>query len=50
LRTNSGFVTQRDHEAVKELRENLELYMLNDSHLFDQMHRVYRRRKRELNE
>ena len=43
-------MSDRDRSAVKELRENLELYMFNDPYLRDQLQRVYSRRKRELNE
>ena len=35
LRSNSGFISARDRSAVKELLENLELYMFNDSYLCD---------------
>lgn len=50
MRTNSGFITQRDHRAVKELKENLNLYILNDPYLCDRLNGVYTRRKKELNE
>ena len=35
LRTNSGFITDRDRKVVKELSENIELYALNEPYLFD---------------
>lgn len=50
LRSNSGFITARDHRVIKELNENLELYMTNEPYLTDRLHRVYMKRKKELNE
>jgi len=44
LRTNSGFISERDRKIVKELNENLKLYMLNDSFMCDQLSRVFNRR------
>ena len=50
LRTNSGFITKRDHAAIKEITENLELYILNEPYLAERLHRVYQKRKKEHNE
>jgi hypothetical protein len=47
LRTNSGFISPRDRRAVKELTENLKMYMFNDSYMCDQLHKVYNRRKKD---
>lgn len=35
LRTNSGFISKRDHAAMKELNENMNLYIMNDPYLID---------------
>ena len=49
LRTNSGFISARDRRAVKELTENLKMYLFNDPYMCDQLHKVYNRRKKEYN-
>ena len=43
-------MTQRDHRAVKELKDNLQLYIFNNGALMDQLSKLYNRRKKELNE
>ena len=50
MRTNSGFVSAVDHRTVKELNENIKIYLLNDPYLVDQLYKLYYRRKMELNE
>lgn len=50
LRTNSAFVSNKDRRALKELQENMSLYVLNDGILCNQLRQLYMRRKREQSE
>lgn len=46
LRTNSGFINSNDHNAVKEMVENLNTYLIHDSYFVSQLHKLYDRRKK----
>lgn len=45
MRKSSGYLNDRDRAALKELRENMSLYLLHDMVLFDQLMRLYYREK-----
>lgn len=41
-RTGSGYLNERDKAAYAELTKHIELYMLNDSRIFDQLSIIYK--------
>lgn len=50
LRTNSGFINKNDYKAVDELSEHMDTYLLYDPYLLSNVHKLYEKRQKELNE